>query len=70
MLKNALFLALALDNESLELIIYDEIGINFYYLGDLEKSEVYHNKFMRRIVEPKNSYNRTISKNYFSFCGF
>eukprot|EP01017_Pseudomicrothorax_dubius_P005315 TRINITY_DN11317_c0_g1_i1.p1 TRINITY_DN11317_c0_g1~~TRINITY_DN11317_c0_g1_i1.p1 ORF type:complete len:320 (+),score=78.84 TRINITY_DN11317_c0_g1_i1:62-961(+) len=38
-----------------ELSAYDRIGIMFFYLGELEKANFFHQRMMDGIVEPKDS---------------
>lgn len=38
-----------------ELLAYDYIGMQYYYLGDLEKSKYYHLKMVNGETEPKDS---------------
>ena len=43
-----------------ELFIYDGLGVQHYYLGDLQKSEYYHDRAMKGLAEPLESKIRHI----------
>ena len=51
------FLGLAwlINNETKEIRAYDQIGMQYYYMGNLEAAEFYHNKMNLGEVEPKDS---------------
>ena len=53
--KRALELSFYLKNENLELKTYDKFGIIFFYLNDLQKAKYFHDRMMRRLVEPDHS---------------
>ena len=38
-----------------ELLAYDMIGIQYFYLGETEKARYYHEKMMHGKTEPNNS---------------
>lgn len=38
-----------------ELAIYDNLGLNYFYLGDLENAFYYHEKFMKGEVEAEHT---------------
>jgi len=46
-----------------ELLAYDNIGIEHYYQGDIEKATFYHEKMMAGHVEPANSKLRQLGIN-------
>ena len=43
------------NNVKYELLAYDNIGILYYYEGDIPKAKFYHEKMMSGAIEPKNS---------------
>jgi hypothetical protein len=43
-----------------ELLAYDLIGLQHFYLGELEKSKYYHDKMMDGGFEPENSELRKV----------
>lgn len=45
-----------------ELRIYDEYGKIYYLMGELEKANSFHEKFINAILEPDNSPQRALSK--------
>lgn len=44
-----------LKDQNKELLAYDLIGLQYYYLGEIEKSRYYHLKMVSGEVEPENS---------------
>lgn len=32
---------------------YDMISVQYFHLGKMEKSQAYHERYMKRILEPK-----------------
>jgi len=60
--KKYLELAWDLDNPSAELDAYDYMGIQYYYMGDIERAEYYHDRAMRGKNEAPNSVIRALSK--------
>lgn len=42
-------------DEMMELEAYDSIGIEYYYLGNIEKSIYYHNRMMNGEIEKESS---------------
>jgi hypothetical protein len=46
-----------------ELLAYDLIGVQYYYLGELEKAKYYHEKMMSGETEPINSELRKLGIN-------
>ncbi len=46
------------NKRSIELIAYDNIGMAYYYLGDLEGAQYYHKRMADGVVEPINSTQR------------
>ena len=53
--KRMLQLAWYLDIQKYELMAYDMIGMQYFYLGDLERSKYYHERMWQGITESKNS---------------
>jgi len=51
--KKMLHLAWFLKDTQSELKAYDNIGIQYYYLGNMSKAEFYHNRMMKGEIEPK-----------------
>lgn len=51
------------DNLEMELSAYDNIGKQYYYLGELNKAAYYNNRAWGGIVEPKNSPARQLARN-------
>ena len=47
-----------------ELNAYDNIGVSYYYLGELEKAMFYHERMMRGKIESKSSNVRKSSDKY------
>lgn len=60
-LKKALQYSWAVGNEDKELLIYDLMGINYYYLGQLKKAAYFHNRFMLGRLELPESATKRIS---------
>jgi hypothetical protein len=50
------------NNIDAELATYDYLAIQYYYLGDLDKSRYYHTRMHRGKFEGKLSKIRTISE--------
>jgi len=46
------------DNKNLELSAYDNIGLAYFYMGDLDGAEYYHGRMINGIIEPINSPTR------------
>ncbi len=46
------------DNVGVELAAYDNIGMAYFYLGDLEGAEYYHRRMINGVVEPCTSFCR------------
>lgn len=49
-----------LNNEAYEFLAYDEIGLCFYYLNEIEKAHFYHSRMLEGEKEPKNSISRQL----------
>lgn len=49
-----------LDNETYEFLAYDEIGLCFYYLNELERANFYHSRMLEGEKEPKTSISRQL----------
>lgn len=50
-----------LNNEQYEFLAYDDIGISFYYLNELEKANFYHMRMIKGEKEPLDSIERHLS---------
>lgn len=50
-----------LQRQDIELKAYDKLSLEYFYLGNIEKTLPYHNKFVRGIVEPQNSSIRSLT---------
>ena len=50
-----LYMAWFLENEQFEFLAYDEIGLCFYYLNDIEKANFYHLRMLDGEKEPNDS---------------
>jgi hypothetical protein len=57
-----LTIALALNDYENELYAYDYIGLQFYYLGSVEKAHFFHQKMSHGDVEEDDSCIRCIGK--------
>ena len=55
MLRKALEYAWLMNNDHLELLIYDKLGIVHYILGDVEKADYYHKRFSLSHLESRQS---------------
>jgi len=55
-----LYVAWEIDSPKDELLAYDYIGIQYYYMGKLEKAEFFHNRMVGGKLEAKNSRQRQI----------
>ena len=55
-----LYMAYYMESSKYELIAYDLIGIQYYYLGKLQLAEHYHNRMVTGELEPENSRIRSI----------
>ena len=53
---------LALNNKKQELIAYDLIGFQYFYLGQLEKAHFFHCKMNQGDLESSESYVRKLGK--------
>jgi tetratricopeptide (TPR) repeat protein len=60
-LKKALQYAWAVANEDKELLIYDMMGISYYYMGQLKKAEYFHSRFVLGKLELSSSATKSIS---------
>jgi len=63
-LKKMLRLALAVGNKDKELVAYDLLGIQYYYLGNLEVASYFHQKMALGETEPDNSPQRNVAKGH------
>jgi hypothetical protein len=52
---------LRVENFDQEIQIYDQLGLAYYYLGEIELSIFYHNKFATGDIERLDSPNRMMS---------
>lgn len=59
-LMKMLQIAWFLKNTNDEVYIYDTLGIQYYYLGNLQMSEYYHDRAMKGMLEPPTSEIRKI----------
>lgn len=59
-LKKVLQKAWINDNKELELKVYELLGYEHYYLGNIEKSKYYCERYQRGILEAKNSVIRNV----------
>lgn len=55
-----LYMAWYIESPKHELLAYDSIGIQYYYLGDLDKAEHFHTRMVGGKLEPKGSRLRKI----------
>ncbi|KAL4484269.1 hypothetical protein ABPG72_006380 [Tetrahymena utriculariae] len=62
LLKKALQYAWVLKDTNQETFIYDKLGLNYYYVGDLALSKYYHDKFMDGDYECFDSPNRQMAE--------
>ena len=46
LLKRALELSWYVNNESLEMTIYDALGLSYYYSGYVQSAIIFHEKYM------------------------
>lgn len=53
--KNVLKYSWIMQRKDLELLAYDKLSVQFFYIGKIEKSKDYHNKYLYGYLEPKNS---------------
>jgi tetratricopeptide (TPR) repeat protein len=44
--------------KDIELMAYDNMGMAYYYLSDLDGAEYYHQRMADKTIEPKDSFNR------------
>jgi len=51
--KKVLQLAWSLNENKIELETYDLIGMQYYYLENLDKARYYHTRMMKGILEPQ-----------------
>lgn len=61
LLKKALQYAWELNNSDKELYIYDLIGLNYFYTGNLAKADYFHNRFALGATELSDSATKRIS---------
>ena len=48
------------NNKTQEIEAYDALSIQYFYLGDIERSKYYHDRAITGSIEPKESKIRTI----------
>ena len=53
-------------NSKSELEVYDNLGIEYYYLGDIERAVYYHNRMIQGSLEPEGTAVKEISLNMLS----
>ena len=41
--------------KEIELMSYDNIGMAYYYMGNLDSAKYYHNRMVNQVIEPSNS---------------
>ena len=46
------------NDNNIELLSYDNIGMAYYYLGDLDRAKYYHERMINNVIEPINSLQR------------
>ena len=68
MLKKALQYSWESANLTEEIEIYEEIGICYYYMGEIETAQFYHQKFVSGDTEKLDSPNRQMSLNDLIIC--
>lgn len=56
--KKMLQLAWVKNNFNAEMVAYDCMAIQYYYLGDLDRSDYFHNRSMKGIREKEDSRDR------------
>jgi hypothetical protein len=61
LLKKALQYAWEVNNEDKELLIYDLIGLNYFYTGNLQKADYFHSRYMLGATEMADSATKRIS---------
>lgn len=64
-LKKMLRLAWAIGDHDRELLAYDLLGIQFYYLGEIDKASYFHQRMVNGELEPELSAHFRIAKNNF-----
>ncbi len=64
--KKQLQLAWLIGSFEGEMEAYDQLGIMYYYVGDLEKSKYYNDRMCRGKVEARFSIVRKMSQNHAS----
>ena len=61
--KKQLEIAWDEQDEEGELNAYDSMGLEYFYLGDIEKSSYYHDRMVRGKLESDSSVTKSVSKN-------
>jgi hypothetical protein len=61
--KKMLQLAWQEGNQEMELKAYDLVSVDYYYLGDLEKSKYYHDRYIRGKSENDHSIMKKVTCN-------
>ena len=49
------------ERTDLELEAYDKLSAEYFFIGKISKSQIYHSKYMRGILEPKESSIRALT---------
>ena len=62
-MKKALQWTWFLELDYKEIELYEHLGINYFYLGELETANFYHERFILGDIEVKDSPNRNMSNN-------
>ena len=65
--KYQLSLAWELNDEQAEMRSYDNLAIEYYYIGNIEKARLYHDRVMRGRIEQSNSKAKNASAALNSF---
>lgn len=61
-LAKLLKLAWKLKDTEYELLAYDMIGLNYYYLGKIQEADYFHNRAVQDTKEPHNSIARKVGE--------
>lgn len=67
MLKKALCYAWVSNDSEQEIQLYDQLGMTYYYIGDIPQSEYYHRKWYLAETEPDNGYFRQTAAAFIKF---
>ena len=52
------------EDEAMELAAYECISVDYFYLGELQKAQYYHERTMEGMVEDKDSIVRKVTINF------